>query len=261
MKLQHLCTILFIATLMATSCKNSAKNNEPCQPSQEDSLRISQLAVRDYQAKKFGVDPKTNADSLVDGLKNLNFTGISLLQHATTNPEYLLMPRNFDYGINIIRWDVQNAFRLNDNQMTILVSEVSHNPDRVLQMLKSNVPVLKKVLTYSGYFDRIYMLYKNENYWLTNQNPAIARQFETFYQKYGSFARFPIEDESLTGKEKQFWVDMHKIIDSQPGFFPDGTNGFVPHSYLDWLFIKRWEDRIGKQNLTKLASAVAEIVE
>lgn len=229
--------------------------------SSADSTRIAEGAIAQHKDESHPVKKPMDGkeidsqelNSMIDriDLSNFNFGEYSV------NVPYLKV--NTTLSINELKWDIQNSLNLNE-KVDIVVAKIHSRPKEFTKFLNNNKEVLSQALAVSGAHDEMSTLFERIKYWQTNQKPQIAKQFEKFYQKYGSLERFPSEGYDSTSTGLSFWKDMHKIIDTDPDFFPDGRDGFVPRSYLDWLFVRRWKSRIGVSNFDAISEEVDGII-
>ncbi len=261
--------ILFIFNQASTSSehRHRQKNNEiteipaqPCVLSSADSAMIAETYTAAHAPKEPAPTPEEETVKSLFGQIDFNLFLVNS-SRGSVNVRYLSNAGNFnDYSVNNIRWDCQQTLVVGDGQMNLLVEQIRTNPDAVLTVIEKNSALFKNILILSGFAEKARALYGKVNYWAKGENPKISRQFEKFFTTYGDLEDFPYEsDPGLSQKEKNFSTDMKAIMVADREFFTEPWNGYVPRSYLEWLFYHRWKQRLG-DFFQKIMNAVGKIV-
>jgi hypothetical protein len=175
--------------------------------------------------------------------------------------DYFTSTRNYPTSMSHIKSSVAISLGFNNDQINAFVSSISINPNLILNLTEINRSSIKALLYFSDWNDRTTFWYESLNYWIKNQNSDLSEDFEDFFEEYGHLNRFPYEWNGMSDDDEEFHEDMNDIIESYPQCFQDdGRNGYVPEKYKSWLFMKRWEQRIGIDNINNIMSLAVDFL-
>jgi hypothetical protein len=193
-------------------------------------------------------------------LSELNLDGVAV---GDIDPriDYFTSDRYYPTSMSDIKSSVAISLGFNTSQINAFVSNLSLNPDLVTSLAENNRTSIKALLYFSDWNDRTTFWYNSVNYWIENQNSDLSEDFEDFFEEYGHLDRFPYEWSGMSNEDEDFHDDMNDIIESYPECFEyDGRNGYVPEKYKSWLFVKRWEQRIGMDNINNIMSLAVDFL-
>ena len=259
---------LVIALVNFTSCTGSRGETPSATPTPTttitkptlDSAAIAKSAVANYVKTEQRKKHSSDSVAIALGLKDLGLSELHAFDEAVLNPDQIINEKTLGgYEINYFRWDIRQTFGLDDAGSELLVSEAVRNPDAIANVLNNNTNIIRNVLRVSGLLTTARVMYEKEKVWMLDKNPSKAALFEGFFQKYGKLASFPSTDEKNESTDP-FWIDMNKIIASDPSFFKNEVQSLVPNSYKEWLFVKRWQNKMGKINVIKIAAALEVVL-
>lgn len=193
-------------------------------------------------------------------LSELNLDGVAV-GDIEPHIDYFTGDRYYPASMSDIKSSVAISLGFNTNQINAFVSNLSINPELVTSLVENNRNSIKLLLYFSDWRDRSTFWYESVNYWIQNQDSELSEDFEDFFEEYGHLNRFPYEWSGMSDEDEDFHDDMDDIIESHPQCFEyDGRNGYVPEKYKSWLFVKRWKQRIGMDNIQTIMNLASDFL-
>lgn len=261
MKKLILITLSIITAFLFTACNSSGErpNQETTLVQSEEPLETTTVVAIEKTEKEIQYSNDSLALARLGDSLHLSKIGWG---NITFTPSRLLYERKYQYAINFIRSDIRGVFDLDQTQLDHLVSVAMKDPEAIASIIDENSKIIKAILEFNGWSERVLTVYRNANFWLETPKKDLATDFEGFFKKYGHLESFPYYpgDSEKDSEAQTFWNDMDAIASKHSNFILDGKSGWIPIEYQNWLFVHRWKSRIGEANCKMLRDKVKSLI-
>lgn len=136
----------------------------------------------------------------------------------------------------------------------------TRDPQNITALIENNTDCFKQAITqnleYSQFKTYLDYIYNNASGWVYHAYPEKEQLFAKFYEKWGK--DYPAMGSPLPSSP-EFYKDMNTLMASDPKFFQQTKDTKVPLKYMQWLYVRRMNERYGAQTVLNLTNAVGKL--
>ena len=199
------------------------------------------------------------------GWDKLNYSNITT-DTFELYPTYIQNPSNECglYDVWMAKDDLAGILGTSTQKLEGIREKIKENPVIFLTVLENTTGVIRGIMKLTGTTEIFQKSFTSFRAFYEKKDKKKVAACNKIFSKYGKEKTFlifidPKDDKKLAKRKKSFEDDIEKMVKSDATFFVKDS-WEIPEQYKYYLFEKRVEMFIGKKNMKRLITILADIL-